>query len=261
MLGLRANTQSFYKKNTPYGLGNLSLWYDFAKDFTSGTDADSLDGEAVTNRGTAGSDYNGTIANALFDNTHGFANKRHCIEFDGSDDEIVLANAFTATDQNWTMFCAFHLDGTVGQDCLFAGSSGGVNRINVYNANNVHIRANGSGSSNGAKLIATNSTANSSTDYNWNTNPDILVIRQDSDKSLYAYSGSASASSAWFVGKSVAYADASNTNIKIKNIGAFQGATTEFQGWIGEIGLFNEDIGENKVLYELIPYLRYTWGF
>jgi hypothetical protein len=137
----------------------------------------------------------------------------------------------------------------------------GWSRLNIYNQNNVHVRANGTGSSNGAKLIKTNDTSDSSTSYQWNTNPDIIVVRQDNDKSLYAYSGSdSSGDSTWLVGKSTDYSAASNTNIKIQTIGAHADEANDFQGWIGEIGIYDQDIGD-KNIKDLIYNLRLKWGF
>jgi hypothetical protein len=233
----------------------LQLHYDFS--LLTGDDGDNLASTAITNLGIGGSSYNGEIQAGSLAVSDGFTGI-NSLQLDGTNDYMSLSGAFTATDQNWTMFCVFHLDGTIGQDSMLAGSSGGVNRVNIYNNNNVHVRANGTGSSNGAKLIATNNTNNSSTSYQWNNDPDILVVRQDSDKSLYTYSGSAAASTAWYVGKSTDYSAASNTNIKIQHVGAHADEANDFQGWIGEIGVYDQDIGEQSVK-DLIHALKDKW--
>ena len=242
----------------PRHISKLALYYDFDKALSGRSDGDNLASVSIANLGYAGSGHNIEIVAGSAAVSDGFTGKKS-LQFDGTNDYASLAGAWTATDQNWTMFCVFHLDGTVGQDSMFAGTSGGNNRINIYNQNNVHVRANSSGASNGAKLIATNNTNNSSTSYQWNNSPDIIVVRQDNDKSLYTYSGSAAASTAWYVGKSTDYSAASNTNIKIGTIGAHADAANDFQGWIGEIGMYDKDIGETNIK-RLMQYLKLKWS-
>ena len=256
---------------TAASISSLDLWYDFS--LLSGDDGTDVTG--VTNLGDGGSNYN------LVDDAGETGNRPQIndgelslrsLHFGSGGDRMNLANTYITTSQTFSFFIVYHGDST-DADTLFAGESTGVNVIGFTNQKNIKTRFNGaaSGTLNAAQNCRPDNTEASGgsaidggdgdVSYTFTTNPEILIITRSADGGstgdggLIRYFNKNGA----LICTSTNPVSQADTNFQVKEFGALSSGGSDFEGVIGEIGVYNKTLTDADAI-TLAAHLKAKWS-
>ena len=267
MLGLGYGTTRGGVFDTAFALadlGSLDLHYDFSTLTGSGGDVVS----AATNLGEGGSNYNlsqGTDTNQPTLNTSELS--LNGVDF-ATNDFLSLANAYTTSDETFTIFVVYEVDATADTDTFIAGSSGSINQFGVYNHKNVTTRFNGNESAaslNNVVYTLTDTTSDddydgsttTTTAYTLTADPEILVVTRDAstNKEIRIYNKNKD-----LIGLSSSPdGAASDTNFRIERIGTLASGGGPTDGVIGEMGIYNKELSVSEV-GQVVDFLVDKWS-
>ena len=229
----------------PLDFDGLDVFFVFAE--VSGT-AGSAPTLPIENLGAADDTYNITGLNVgpLVSDT---AMNKRSIEFDGTNDRLVLDSFFRTTGKPMTLFAAFITDqGTA--DCLFSKSQlDGTSQFRMDSTSQFTFRAAGSP----AAGTITNNTNNGTVSYEFTTDVlEVVVVRRDSDGTWYIYNKD---------GKLIGLQDSAAAQSGAYFDWGICGdiGSNDFRGPMGEVGLYDKDIGADKAA-ELAKYLYGAWS-
>ena len=256
---------------TAASISDLDLWYDFS--LLSGSDGDDVTGFA--NAGDAGSNYNlvddeGQTGNRP--NINDSEMSLRSLHFEESGDRMNLDNTYITTDKTFSFFVVYHGD-TVDADTFFAGESTGVNTIGFTNQKNIKTRFNGaaSGTLNAAQNCRPDGTevsggsaidgGDGDANYTFTTDPEILIITRSADGGSTGDGGliryfNKNGDLVCTSTNPVAQAD---TNFQVKEFGALSSGGSDFEGVIGEIGIYNKTLTDAEAV-QLAAHLKSKWS-
>ena len=231
--------------SSPLDFDGLAVYFDFAKIAGTAGSAPTL---PIENLGAAGDTYNITSLNVGPVISDTSMNKRS-LEFDGTNDRVVLDSFFRTTGKPMTLFAIFITDeGTA--DALFSKSQlDGTSQFRMDSISQFTLRA----GSSGAQGIITNNTNNGTISYEFTTDVlEVVVVRRDSDGTWYVYNKD---------GKLVGLQDSATAQSGAYFDWGICGdiGSNDFRGPMGEVGLYDKDIGADKAA-ELAKYLYNTWS-
>jgi hypothetical protein len=255
---------------TAASISDLDLWYDFST--LSGSDEDDVTGFA--NAGGAGSNYNlvddeGTTANRPQINDSELSLRS--LHFGSGGDRMNLDNTYITTDKTFSFFVVYHGDST-DADTFFAGESAGVNTIGFTNQKNIKTRFNGaaSGTLNAAQNCRPDGTevsggsaidgGDGDVSYTFTTNPEILIITRSAsggstgDGGQIRYFNKNGA----LVCTSTSPVTQADTNFQIKELGALSSGSSDYEGVIGEMGVYNKTLTDAEAI-QLAAHLKSKW--
>ena len=197
---------------------------------------------------------------------------RSCLKFDGNNDRMPLNSAITTTNGNFTVVFVHRPGDSPNQDCIIAGSSGGINQIKI-NANSLLFRFNSSGSSNVFNQIrANNTTAYSvgsrgtpvdkgglSNSFLDNQSEFLALVKEknttDEKEKVYLYDvqdliGEDLLDSSGTAGQS-GYPDSSenpsNTGFQVEHIGAFANDASDYTGEVAVITVYDRALSTAEI--------------
>ena len=197
---------------------------------------------------------------------------RSCLKFDGGNDRMALSSAITTTNGDFTVIFVHRPDGNPSNDCIIAGSSGGVNQIKI-NANTLLIRFNSSGTANSFNQIRANNTVaysvgsrgtpidkgGASVSFLDNQNDFLALVKEknatDNQEKVYLYDvksliGEDLLNSSGTGGQS-GYPDnsenPSNTGFQIEHIGAFSNDSSDYSGEIAVISVYDRALSTSEI--------------
>ena len=256
---------------TAASISSLNLWYDFST--LSGSDG--ADVESFANAGDAGSDYNLVDDEGVTTNrpqiNDGELSLRS-LHFGSGGDRMNLSNTYITTSQTFSFFVVYHGDST-DADTFFAGESTGVNTIGFTNQKNIKTRFNGaaSGTLNAAQNCRPDNTevsggsaidgGDGDVSYTFTTNPEILIITRSADGGstgeggLIRYFNKNGA----LICTSTNPVSQADTNFQVKEFGALSSGSSDFEGVIGEIGIYNKTLTDADAI-TLAAHLKAKWS-
>jgi hypothetical protein len=232
---------------------NLGVYFDFARltsdkyDYSSGDEV-----TAVTNLGAAGSgkNINSNEGTPRLDTT---TLSKASMVFDGNDDILNMAAAFTTTNKAFTLFMVFQLS-DISNDYVIARSSSSLTDYMRFIGSGGTLQTNMANE--GAVSNTLNSTTGSTVDYTLAANvPTLMVFRRDSSGNAYIYFDNFLYVS---TKTNAAMRDAANFTLGAIG-GTTDGTKADITGVIGEIGLYDADIGTSQIEV-LMANLCTKWG-
>jgi hypothetical protein len=245
MLGLGTSATSIdsgqvYKELSELeNYADLDVHFDFST--LVGDQGDAV--AAADNFGAAGSGRNITSKGGTPTLDVGVMG-RHSVSFDGGNDALVMASSLATSGKPMTMFIVAqgtNISGG-GNDYILAnaGDDEDISHLRIKSGTAIQTLWAASHSS---VSTALNSTANSTNDY---TIPDAknfaLVVRRDSSGILYVY-----ADRQYYVGKKSNTDCNTPANFTLGAIGGTSETSADFDGYIGEVGLYDVDIGITNI--------------
>ena len=253
MLGLGTSVTNIDSANIYKELSELSNYSDLDIHFDfstlTGTHGDEV--EDVANLGQTGS-TNAIDSNEGAPQLDRTSLSRACVDFQnsGNNDNILdMATDYTTTGKAMTFFIVFQWD-VAGVEVLVADSDdSSEDYIQLATGGRMKIAFAGGT----ATLVVTSTTNNSTIDYTPAVNtPVVMVIRRESGGDSYFYHDNNIYTS--FL------ADTGDATFKLGAIGGTtDGTLSDFNGRIGEIGLYDADIGATNVPI-LLESLCTKWG-
>jgi hypothetical protein len=256
---------------TAASISDLDLWYDFST--LSGSDGDDVTGFA--NAGGAGSNYDlvddeGTTANRPQINDTELSLRS--LHFGSGGDRMNLDNTYITTDKTFSFFVVYHGDST-DADTFFAGESAGANTIGFTNQKNVKTRFNGSasGTLNPAQNCRPDNTevsggsaidgGDGDVSYTFTTDPEILILTRAADGGTTGDGGliryfNKNGALICTSTNPVAQAD---TNFQVKELGALSTGGSDYEGVVGEMGIYNKTLTDAEVI-QLASHLKSKWS-
>ena len=255
MLGLGTTIASIDSGQIYKELSELANYADLDIHFDFSTITGLVHGddfEAATNLGAAGSGKNidGKNGTPTIDTT---TMSRNSVSFDGTDDILTMAAAYTTSGKAFTFFIVFNKVND-SNDLAVANA---VNSDEDYfiikdDGNDVQTRFNGED----AVSIAMDSTSNSTVNYSYtSTYNGVMVIRRESNGVVEI-----------FVDNGVFAARKANTAVKAGadfTLGAIGGTTSgslaDMGGTIGEVGIYDVGLSDANAII-LAQELSRKWG-
>ena len=238
----------------PSDISNLDIWYAF--DELSGSNGDNV--TAVSNKGGAGSNYDlsGISGKIPTLDTSGMGSI-NSVDFNASSaNGFQLDNHYTTTDKTFTLFVVSKRDSTSDSDSFMSGQTGGNNAFYAYqNVNTIVLKCNGDGNNtNSHTALNCNNTNNSTVQYAFTTNKEILVVTRDASNDVRVYNQADD-----YIGNGTSPSTATDTNFVLDYIGRFATSGTPADGLIGELGIYNKVLSRTEIT-NLITHLKDKWS-
>ena len=257
---------------TAASISSLDLWYDFS--LLSGSDGDDVTGFA--NGGDGGSTYN-----LVDDEGQGATNRPQIndsemslrsLHFGSGGDRMNLDNTYITTDNTFSFFVVYHGDST-DADTFFAGAGNALNRIGFTNQKNIFTRFNGAASAptnnaqncrpDGSEVSGGSAIDGGDGDvsYTFTADPEILIITRSAsggatgNGGLIRYFNKNGA----LVCTSTNPVTQSDANFQVKELGAIHDGSSDIEGCIGEMGIYNKTLTDAEAV-QLAAHLKSKWS-
>ena len=254
MLGLGTAVTNIDSANIYKELSELNNYadLDIHFDFSTIEGTNGIDVTAVKNAGQAG------VTNTI-DSAEGtpyldtITLSRHCVAFAGSDDILDFNTSYTTSGKPCTFFIVIQrID--VSNDYVVANAHDGATDFVRFTASGATIQTAMAGET--AVSTNTNSTAQSTIDYTQVAQvTTVLAFRRVTNGSIYFYADNG----LYIAAKSNAAIKAA-ANFTLGAIGGTtSGSLADLTGYIGEVGLYDADIGEEAII-TLTKELSTKWG-
>lgn len=247
-LSLSLNTPDFTSGFSLSDYAGLDVWYDFST--VAGGQGSAI--ASLSNKGAGGSSHDITAQSGEEPTVDTTGMNLKSALFDDTDDHYDLGSAYTSNDDLTAAF-VFKITSGFNQDAALSGTTGGLNRMYVFNANALLFRFNGGAGGNGGIVLNHNDTNNGTINYSITSGVEVLVVRKDSSDNLSVYNKN---------GDFISYYPADTLTdqpFKLGIIGLQEPTTSPFGGNIGEIGFWNSDLGEDKAK-EIAQGLYNKWN-
>lgn len=231
--------------SSPLDIDGLMGYFDFST--LSGNDGDACP-LPVTNLGSAGSASNVTAINGGPLINDSLLSLRS-LDFDGVNDRVIIDTNMVTTGKPMTLFAVFNSDNGTA-DCFFTKDTvDGSSQLRMDTTSTFTFRSGGVS----PQTITTNNTDNGSKSYTYTAGvQEVLVIRRDSDGTWYMYNKLGD-----FIGLQDSATAQSGADFEWGVSGDI--GDSDFNGSIGEIGMYDADIGAAKAS-ELAQFLNAKWS-
>ena len=255
MLGLGTSVTSIDSGQIYQELSELSNYTDLAIHFDFSTLSGDHGSEvtAAGNLGGAGASSNisSNSGTPLLDRNK--LGGRASVAFDGNDDILIIDRPFPSTAKDFTFFIVMQR-ADVSNDYAIAGSSDGVTDYIRFTASGGSIQT--VMEEKDAVTTTTSNTNGSTVDYTQVADvPTVLVFRRAEEGELYIY-----ADNGLYIAAKTNEAMLAAAKFTIQAIGGTtSGSLSDFTGNIGEVGMYDADIGEESAII-LSKELSTKWG-
>tara|TARA_R100001082_G_scaffold52564_1_gene28640 strand:- start:1472 stop:2248 length:777 start_codon:yes stop_codon:yes gene_type:complete len=225
---------------------------DIHFDFSTLTGAHGDEVTAVTNLGASGSgkNINSNEGTPSLDLT---TLSKACVAFDGTNDVLNMAASYTTTGKAHTFFMVIVKADTANDIVVSKAVDDADDLIKITGSNNVNLAIAYAGES--AVTVGMISTGGGTASWSVPINvPVVMVVRRSAAGTVFLYAQDGT----YVATKSGGGIDTGAT-FTVGAIGGTTTATTDWNGSIGEIGIYDANIGE-AAAQELCKELSTKWG-